>query len=141
MIDSRTGSITLSPTLQINPGDRIDRVTAFNFGVTQVLSDMQTGWKWMTVKNVAVETNYFIFTFGFYHDVLIQINLVVAGNQFNLNLGWETWSESDELHTLTRLRHWVLAELGRGGVFGWGTVRTDYDPKGGASSICITYTA
>lgn len=141
MIDPQTGSLTLSQTVQINPGDSIDRITAVNFGVAQVLNDMQTGWKWLTVKNVVVETNYYMISFGFYHDVLLQLSLVVAAAQFDLNPRWESWSEADEHHTLTRLRQWVHAELGRDGVFGWGRVRVDYDPKGGASSICITYTA
>ncbi|MBC7570675.1 MAG: hypothetical protein H7319_13190 [Spirosoma sp.] len=141
MIDPKTGRITLSPTVQINPRDRIDQVATFNFGVSQVLRDMQTGWKWLTVKNVIVAENYHIITFGFYRDVLFQVNLVVAADRFDLSQGWKTWSEVDELNTLTQLQQWLLTKLGREGVFGWGTIRTNYDPKGGGSSIRITYTA
>ena len=141
MIDRKTGAITMSAAIQIRLGDSFDCIAAFRMGEMQEVSDKQTGWKWLTVKNVVVETNYFLVSFGFYNDILLQISLVISSERFRLNLGWEAWSEADERHTLNLLRQWVLAELGREGGFDWGTVYTNHDPKGGTSAIHITYTA
>ncbi|QMW00354.1 hypothetical protein [Spirosoma foliorum] len=139
MIDPQTGAISFSETIQVNSGDSINQVTAFNFGEDQLLRDMGTGWKWLTVKNIVVETNYILATFGFYHDALSQLNLIVSANRFEQDAGWESWSKTDELNTLFRLRQWVLAELGREGTFDWGVIQTSYDPKSGASTIHIQF--
>lgn len=141
MIDPQTGAISFSETVQVNSGDSIDQVSAFDFGETQLLRDMGTGWKWLTIKNIVVETNYVLVTFGFYQNVLSQLNLIVSADRFELNAGWESWSKADELNTLSRLRQWVLAEVGREGTFDWGTIQTNYDPKSGASTIHIRYIA
>ena len=139
MIDPKTGSIALSETLQIKAGDTITAVKQVNLVDNQTVIDRQNGWKWLVVKNLLVNEQYYILSFGFLADALKQIELIVSKDRFDLSANWSDWSETNELKLLTELRIWVKNELGREGTFDWGSIRATYDKKGGSSSINITY--
>ena len=93
----------------------------------------------MTIKNLEVDGNYCIISLGFYADHLNLIELVVSKDRFDLNAGWDSWSELNELAILKELRSWLINELGREGEFDWGDAQATYDPKSGSSSISIHY--
>ena len=139
MIERKTGCLTLSKTVQIKPGDEINKIVALQLGEVQAVSDKQTGWQWLTIKNLRVDETYYILSFGFQANALKQIELIVSKDRFDLTAGWETWSKANELAILTDLRIWVTTELGREGNFGWGDVWAAYDPKSGTSSITLRY--
>ncbi len=139
MVDPKTGCIVLSETLQIKVGATIDAVKYLNLSDNQSVIDRHNGWKWLTVKNLPVNEQYYIVSFGFQADALKQIDLIVSKDRFDLSANWSDWSETKELNLLTELRIWVKNELGREGTFDWGNIRAAYDQKGGSSSITITY--
>jgi len=139
MIDRKTGSITLSETLKIRAGDNVDAIILLGTSNNQAIKDMKNGWKWLTAKNLRVNEQYYILSFGFQADALKQIQLIVSKDRFDLTENWDDWSETNELKLLTDLRIWVINELGREGTFDWGNVRAAYDRKAGSSSITITY--
>lgn len=139
MIDPKTGFIALAGTCQIKAGDTIDVVKSYNLSDNQSVKDMKNGWKWLTVKNVFIDEQYYFLSFGFRADALKQIELIVSKDRFKLSVNWNDWSEATELALLTELRIWVKNELGCEGTFDWGTVQAAYDSKGGCSSISIIY--
>ncbi|MFD2936135.1 hypothetical protein [Spirosoma flavum] len=139
MIDKKTGSITLSATRRLSAGDAFDEVSGLPLGEVQTVADLGNGWKWLTIKNVAVEGKYFILSLGFHTNVLKLIELMVANDRFDLTPNWADWSEANELAILTDLRIWVANELGREGAFEWGDIEATYDSKSGSSSITIRY--
>ncbi len=139
MIDRQTGNIILSNTRHIKAGDAFDVIEPLHLGEFQQISDRQNGWRWLTAKNLHLEENYFIVSFGFYSSALKLIDLIVSKDRFDLTATWENWSEEDELSSLKKMRNWLKKELGREGAFDWGDVSAGYDRKTGSSSISIRY--
>lgn len=131
--------MTLSAACQLKAGDAFDTVFALLLGEVKEVVDNKNGWKWLTSRNVDVDGNYVIISLGFYADALKQVGLLVAKERFDLTANWDSWSESHELDILKELRHWLINELGREGLFEWGEAQAGYDPKGGFSSISLRY--
>ena len=139
MIDPKTGCLALSETLRFNAGDTLEQIKILCLAANQTIADRQTGWQWLTVKNLWVDEQYYILSFGFQADALKQIQLIVSQNSFDLTANWDDWSEANERSVLTELRIWVVKQLGREGAFNWGDIWVAYDPKSGSSAVTLTY--
>lgn len=139
MIDRKTGNITLFTACQLKAKDAFDNVLALLSGEVQEVVDRQNGWKWLTVKNLKVDGDYFILSLGFYVNALKMIELIVSKDPFDLTADWNSGSECDELAILQKLQVWLRTELGHEGNFEWGEAQATYDPKGGSSSVSIRY--
>ncbi|HEX8656932.1 MAG TPA: hypothetical protein VF690_05335 [Hymenobacter sp.] len=125
--------------MRVRAGDSLETVAALRLGELNEVHDMNTGWKWLAARNVAVESDYIHFRFGFCHNRLAMVSLAVSRERTMLAGSWENWSEHTEKNRLVEFKHWVHAEVGREGRFSWGTVTASYDEKSASSGITITY--
>jgi hypothetical protein len=139
MIDRQTGQLALAPKVRICAGDSLEAVASLSLGDSNVTHDMHTGWIWLFARSVQVQTHYYGLHFGFCHNKLKMISLVVSQEPFEPIGSWDTWSEGREIQRLKVYKQWLLKELGREGRFSWGTVTADYDQKSASSSITINF--
>ena len=139
MLNPQSGSLVLSPTLCLRPGDSLETVQALLLAETTELWDMHTGWQWLLVRNVQVGRLYYSLNLGFTQQRLRRVALVVSPTPFAVPATWDGWSEEAEARSLVRLKQWIRAEVGQEGEFAWGTVRADYDARSAGSSVSINY--
>ena len=139
MINKDNGHLEILPQIKLTPNDSLDRAEGLKLGEAQELSDIRNGYKWLTLKNIEVDNEYFIITLCFLNDRLKSLNLVVSDKRFDLNGDWNSWDEPDEKRKLTEFQKWVKRQLGREGQFSWGQVNASYDQRGGSSSILVIY--
>jgi hypothetical protein len=139
MIDRQTGSLNFAPAVYVHAGDSLEAVVALALGESNDIYDMQTGWQWLSTRNVQVTPYFFALRFGFCNNSLKLISLSFSSERAEELSSWDTWSEETEMQRLAELKKWIYAELGREGHFSWGTVTANYDVKSASSGITINY--
>jgi hypothetical protein len=139
MIDKNNGYLVISEKVQLKPNDPFDLIKEFKLGESQDLRDHENGYKWLTVKNLKVNDEYFILALCFQDNSLRQFNLVVNEEAFPASSSWNDWDEQVEKNKLIRYKAWIKAHLGYEGTFSWGQINASYDSKGGASTISVRY--
>jgi hypothetical protein len=139
MIDIQTGHLILSENIHIKKDDFYDHVLSLNLGQTNKQWGHGNGWLWLQENNVFVENKYFIFQFGFYEKKLKLMSFSFSNTRFQLDEGWDNWSEEKELADLEKYKSWLTNELGKQREFSWGEAWALYDMKGGFSSLGINY--
>ena len=139
MIDRKTGNIRLTDSLELSPKLNFDVLENQSLGEVCEVRDMGNGYKWLDIKNIKIENEYYIISLCFNEERLIQLSMVVNDGRFDLSSDWSTWSEEEEKEALQKYQNWLNRELGRKTNFHWGDVWAAYDSKGGFSSIGIRY--
>lgn len=139
MIDKKTGHIIISDTIRIKNDDLQHDVLSLNIGQTNKQWDLGNGWSWLQENNVFIDNKFFVFQFGFFQNKLKQISFCVSDEEFDLDKGWDKWSEEKELANLEIYKVWLTNELGSQKDFEWGTAGASYDTKGASSSIGLRY--
>jgi hypothetical protein len=139
MLDPHSGSLVLSPTTCLHPADSLEAVRTLLVAETTELRDLRTGWQWLLVRNVQVDSMYYLLDLGFNQQRLRRVALVVAPIPFAFPVTWDSWSEEAEARSLVRLKQWVRAEVGQQEEFAWGTVSAEYDARSAGSSVSINY--
>lgn len=80
----------------------------------------------------------FVVVVFFKGENLESVHFCISDPKFGT--GWEDWSEEKELERKEANNQWLLKHgLVPGKKYSWGSVWSDYDPKGGASMIVIRY--
>jgi hypothetical protein len=138
MINKTNGHLIISPEIELAPKDSFQKIDNLKLGENQETSDMKTGYKWLTTRNVKINQEYFILSFCFFNDQFVELNFFVDDNKFALNAGWDL-SDTEYGNLERRYKKWVNEKLGHEGQFPWGEVFACFDPKSGFSSITIRY--
>ena len=139
MIDRNTGNIKLTDSLELSSNSSFNLIEGQNLGQVNEVREMGNGYKWLEIKNIKIESKYFIISLGFKDDKLTELSMVVEDKQFNLTSDWNSWSERKEKEDLKKYQNWLDKELDGKTTFHWGDVWITNDPKGGSSSIGIRY--
>ena len=139
MIDKNKGHIKLTDTLELTPNSNFDLIESLELGEVQEIRDMGTGYKWLDIKNIQIDDKYFIISLCFKETELSELSMVINDNPFDLNSGWEIWSEKEEKEKLNKYQDWLSQELDKERIFNWGEAWVSYDPKGCYRSIGIKY--
>lgn len=139
MIDKNTGNLTLDSGKAILSTTSLGEIKDFKLSEVQEEQDMGNGWVHFTVRNVEVSGTYFIITFIFHEKALESVLFVINDSPFDLNIGWESWSEQKERNNAVLYNNWLNKEIGTSRNFSWGNVWATYDPKSGGSSMGIRY--
>lgn len=139
MIDRSTGNIKLTDWLEVSPKSNFDLLDGQNFGQINEVHNMGNGYKWLNIKNIKIESEYFIISLCYKDELLTELSMVVNDEQFNLSSDWSSWNEQKEKEDLKKYQNWLDKELGGKTKFPWGDVWATYDPKSGSSSIGIRY--
>ncbi|HEX8378589.1 MAG TPA: hypothetical protein VF602_12290 [Pedobacter sp.] len=139
MIDKDSGSLKISESILIKPNDTFDEISGLALGEVQEVTDHKNGYKWLKLKNVEMEGQYFLLGLCFFDNRLKLLDFVVDNQKFDLNSTWDDWNEVEERNNVSKYREWIRKELGREGQFEWGGVGATYDNKRGSSFIFIKY--
>tara|TARA_B110000240_G_C13228293_1_gene337734 strand:- start:159 stop:581 length:423 start_codon:yes stop_codon:yes gene_type:complete len=139
MIDKINGHIRLNDSLYLEPNSSFKIIERQKLGELQEIRDMGNGYKWLDIKNIQIDNQYFIMSLCFLKEKLSQITMVTNDKPFDLNSGWDSWSEKAGKEKLKKFEKWLNKELAKERKFNWGEVWTDYDPRRGSSSIGIKY--
>lgn len=139
MIDIKTGNITFEKDFVINQKSDFDSVSSMELGEFQEIDDMGNGWIWLRIKNISNSGYFFNMSIAFKNQILKELNFIVSDKKFDLNPNWSDWSEKEELKKLKKYQNWLKKEIGNKREFDWGQIWSDYDPKGGFSSIGLRY--
>lgn len=139
MIDKTKGHIRLNDSLNLEPNSSFEIIERQKLGVLQEIRDMGNGYKWLDIKNIQIDSQYFIMSLCFKKEKLSQLTMVINEKPFDLNSGWDTWSEKAEKEELKKFENWLNKELDKERKFSWGEVSANYDSRGGSSSIGIKY--
>ena len=139
MIDSKTGNISLSNTVSLKPNSEFQKIENLELGETQEIREMGNEWKWIDIKNIKIENEYYLFSLGFKNEKLNLISFNVGNKPFEINSNWNSWTEKQELKKYKYFKKWLSREIGKKREFDWGNISAFYDPKGGISSIEIKY--
>ncbi|MCF2873234.1 MULTISPECIES: hypothetical protein [unclassified Tenacibaculum] len=139
MIDSKTGNISINNILTLKPNFRFQEIKELKLGEIQETREMGTEWKWIDIKNLKIENEYYLFFLGFKNEKLKLISFNVNTKPFELDSNWNSWTEKQELKKYKYLKKWLNIKVGKDSEFDWGSISTSYDPKGGFSAIKIKY--
>lgn len=92
---------------------------------------------WCSFRFDVEDDNLSLATY-FHGDVLDAIHLMAVGAEYGLS--WDDWSEEKERARKRANDRW-LGDTGLtpGKRYAWGSVWSDYDPKGGFSSAVVRY--
>ena len=140
MIDKTKGHIRLNDSIKIEPNSSFDLIERQELGGIQEIRDMGNGYKWLDIKNIQIDNQYFNMSLCFKEEILSQLTMMINDNPFDLNSDWNSWNEKVEKEKLKKYENWLNQELDKERKFNWGEVWSSYDPRGGFSSIMITYT-
>mgnify|MGYP000669303626 CR=1 FL=1 len=136
MIDPKNGNIRLNSTLSLNSNSEFQIIKSLKLGETR---EMGNEWKWIDIKNITIENEYYLFSLGFKNEKLNHISFNVDDKPFDLNSNWDSWTEKQELKKYKYFKKWLNRKIGKEREFDWGSISASYDPKGGFSSIEIKY--
>ena len=139
MIDKTKGHIRLNDSLNLEPNSSFEMIERQKLGVLQEIRDMGNGYKWLDIKNIQIDNQYFIIFLCFKKEKLSQLTMVINDKPFELNSSWDTWSEKAEKEKLKKFENWLNKELDKERKFNWGEVWVNYDQREGSSSIGIKY--
>ncbi|MBK0403802.1 hypothetical protein I5M27_12450 [Adhaeribacter sp. BT258] len=139
MIDKKSGNLTLGNINTISPTTTLSEIKAFKLSEVEEESDLGNGWIHYTLRNVEESGKFFNLIFFFYKENLESVSFVVKDSPFNLNSGWDSWSEKTEREKAVTYNNWLNKEIGTGRSFSWGDAWATYDPKSGGSSMGIRY--
>ena len=97
MIDSKTGNISINNILTLKPNFRFQEIKDLKLGEIQETREMGTEWKWIDIKNLKIENEYYLFFLGFKNKKLKLISFNVNTKPFELDSSWNSWTEKQEL--------------------------------------------
>jgi hypothetical protein len=139
VIDTKTGHIRINDSIELNSQTKFESTKDLNLGQIQKVSDMKNGYKWIYIKNLKVDQKYFVISLCFYRELLESILFIPQDHAFDLDSTGNFFNMDDEQEKLKRFNTWLTSEIGDQRKFNWGEVWTEYDPKGGFSSIGLRY--
>jgi hypothetical protein len=140
MIDSATGEIGLDSGESIGPSLTLKAFLASPLagGACPHALSGGTPWSIFDLGRRAIGGQTFAATLRFEGAALRMVQLSLV--QSTASSSWDDWSEDTELARKARHDAWLEGQLGALPWWrSWGEVRSVYDPRGGSSSIQITY--
>ncbi|KAB1155142.1 hypothetical protein F7018_11725 [Tenacibaculum aiptasiae] len=113
MIDSKTGNISINNTLTLKPNFRFQEIKDLKLGEPQETREMGTEWKWIDIKNLKIENEYYLFSLGFKNEKLNLISFNVDIKPFELDSNWDSWTEKQELKKYKYFKKWLNLKVSK----------------------------
>jgi len=138
MIQAETGEIELASGLKIGPSLTETQFLASPLarGATAVDTDAQRSGYRLTRQIIAGST--FRVTLRFVTGKLVAVELFQVNTHSKAS--WDEWSDEEEKQRKAGHDAWLSQILGDPPYsYAWGKIRSDDDPRGGYSSIVISY--
>lgn len=99
--------------------------------------DMGTGWVWYQLPVYQEEDVIVGIGLGFNSGHLQQIS--VSDTHEKSGLGWENWSEQQEILRAESIGNWLARKGFPPGSYSWGVVSSGYDPKSGFGAAVVRF--
>ena len=126
------------PSLRIGPG--LQRSEFLDADWAQGASVLVANEPWQSLKldgEYRSRSLKFVLILYFHGDRLARIDFCASDPKFGTS--WEDYSEEKERQRQASHDAWLWECLGERRSFWWGTVWSGIDPKGGGSSIVVSY--
>jgi hypothetical protein len=136
IINIENGNFTLNSKMALKANQNFDEVN--NFNIHKTTSDMGNGYEWIYFKNLKIENLYFFLNICFLKHEVKFITFTFSHSD-STNRSWNDWVEVDEEKESQKLEDWLNETVGLRREFSWGKISSNYDSKGGGSSILINY--
>ena len=101
--------------------------------------DMRTGWVWYRLPAFEDSGVLVSISAGFNLGVLEMLLLSDSSSKYGSS--WDDWSEARERDRAASITKWLSAKGYSSGQYGWGSVWSGYDPKGGSGCASIRLVA
>lgn len=139
MINKNNGHIIVADSIVLKPNSDFETIKNRKLGENQSVWEMKNGWLWINAVNIIINRTYFIFALGFRNRKLREMSFIMSNEPFSTDQYWNDFNKEDELRKLEDYKKWLTENLGSEKEFSWGSVWTEFDVKGGSSSIGIRY--
>lgn len=136
IINTVNGNFNINAEMIINANKEFTEVNSFDMDKTT--HDMGNGYEWIYFKNVNIGNLYFFIDVCFLKKKAKMIIFSFYETQ-NTKLSWDNWNENVELTNQRKFEEWLNSSVGIKRKFDWGNISSNYDSKGGSSSIIINY--
>ena len=141
MINRDNGNVTF-PGLEAAIGPSLTRAQFLQTLVAAVSSVGARNEPWCSYRlpNVPQPETILCLSLQFHGERLESLNLFHNAARFGASWDWDDWSEERELARKSFHEHWLVTKLGVAlKRYSWGEISSNYDAKGGSSSITIRY--
>ena len=137
MIDPATGEIDLGAGLRVGAGFDEQAFLASPLGAKAEAQPAAKPWANYRVRYHARGGRLFSVVLRFDAGKLAMVQLVEIEDEGG---GWDSWSEQKEIEKKARHDEWLDALLGPPPYrYSWGEITSEFDPRGGFSSIVVRY--
>jgi hypothetical protein len=139
MLDAKSGILTFAnPPVHFGPGlTRAEFLSAaWANGATDLV--VNEPWhSWNLPGEYASWKLQMVVSLFFHRETLRMVTLCDCDPKFGTS--WNDWSEQKERDCKASHDRWLAHCVGRQTSFAWGNVSSQSDPRGGGSSITISY--
>jgi hypothetical protein len=136
-MDKRSGTIAVSGSL-LDPSLTRGAFLDSPMGQGAKVSTQNEPWCSYSLPRVPVDRTEFAITIFFFGEQLRVFQLADCDPRFGTS--WDDWSEEKELARKAAHAAWLKDVFDMPvGAYRWGRVESEYDEKGGGSSIFIMY--
>ena len=142
-IDPQTGAVLFSGlAIAIAPGQEKAEVESLLKPYFRDSRDFQNGYEWLTFEGLSFGGEPCVLSFCFFQGRVSQVSWGVKLPGAKLEGGWPARETSGE--EIKFVRKNLKEQLSRGfqhgsETFGWGSVHSVFDDRGGAASSAIRY--
>lgn len=136
IINVENGNFSLNAEMVINANKELAEIKTFD--IDKTTDDMGNGYEWIYFKNIKIGNLYFFLNVCFFQKKTKMINFFFSESQIK-NQSWDNWNENEEKNNQRKFEEWLNKSIGNKRKFSWGDISSNYDSKGGGSSITINY--
>lgn len=136
IIDIENGSFTLNSGMVLKARQHFEDVD--RFAIPKTVTDMKNGYEWIYFSNLKIENLYFNLSVCFFKQKAKFITFSFSDSDPTAK-SWSDWIETDEEKKIQKFEDWINKVAGARREFSWGSISSNYDPKGGGASIMMDY--
>ena len=136
ILNTENGNFSLNAEMVINANKEFAEVNSFD--IDKTTDDMGNGYEWIYFKNIKIGNLYFFLNVCFFQKKTKMINFSFSESQIK-NPSWDNWNENEEKTNQRKFEEWLNKSIGSKRKFNWGDISSNYDSKGGGTSVTINY--
>ena len=136
IINTENGNFSLNAEMVINANKEFVEVNSFDLDKTS--NNMGNGYEWIYFKNIEIGNLFFFLNVCFFQNKTKMIIFSFSESQIK-NPSWDNWNENEAITNLERIEEWLNKSIGNRRKFNWGNISSNYDSKGGGTSVTISY--
>ncbi len=132
MINIETGLITFNSLLKVDSNMEFSELNIITNDFKKEYTDLKNGWEWIRLRNIITNTFDCFVSIAFYNKKLTII-------EFGIEKNYRDWNFESEKELKVEHDLWLSNSIGKNRIFSWGKIESQFDAKGGYSSIILNY--